>query len=241
MSKILKFILLSSILLCGWSLKAQTPAKVSTKSQKQEPEKKDTLNVPLWQGFMLEYDVEPLIEAAFLQNSNYTFHTYQGNLQVNLKNKYFPVVEFGMSGAERTTTVDGNHFKADGMFGKIGMDFSLLKPKPGTKIIKNFFLAGVRVGMSHFNYTIDNLTVTDNYWGGTEPLAFTQPTTKFWFEIVAGVRVSVFKNIYLGWNIRNKHLLNAGDYGSVQPWNIPGYGIGNTSAWGFSYIIGYHF
>ena len=240
MSKTFKYLLLSSVLICSWSVTAQQSTTNLTKAKTIVQEKKDTLNIPLWQGLMLEFDIEPLIENAILNNSTYSAYTYQGNLQGNLKNAYFPVLELGMGGANKTL-LNNTSFNGEGMFGKLGVDFNLLKPKPGTKIIKNYFLAGARIGASHFNYTIDNLNVTDNYWGGTETINYSIPTTKIWFEVVAGVRVSFLKNIYLGWSVRNKHLLNQGKYGTVKPWYIPGYGKANTSAWGFSYVVGYHF
>ena len=240
MSKTLKYLLLSSLLVFSGAATAQQSTINATKSKTYIQEKKDTLSVPLWQGFMVEFDVEPLIENVILNNSTYTAYTYQGNIQGNLKNAYFPVVELGLGGASKSLA--NNHsYQGDGMYGKLGVDFNLLKPKPGTKINKNYFLAGVRLGASHLNYTIDNLTIANDYWGGTEDINYSRATTKVWFEVVAGVRVSFFKNIYLGWSVRNKHLLNQGKYGSPKPWYIPGYGIGNSSAWGFSYVVGYHF
>ena len=241
MSKILKYILLSSVILFAGLAQAQQPQNNSLANAKTTIQsKKDTTTIPVWQGINIEIDIEPFIENAFTNNSTRNVYSYQGNVQANLKNSYLPVVEIGMGGATRNLT-NNTTFRGEGMFGKLGVDFNLLKPKPGTKINNNYFLAGARIGMSQFNYTTDNLTIEDNYWGGTETINYSMPATKIWFEIVAGVRVEFFKNLYLGWNVRNKHLLNNGKYGAVTPWYIPGYGRGETSAWGFSYTVGYHF
>ena len=93
MSKTLKYLLLSSLLVFSAIATAQQSTTNATKSKTYIQEKKDTLSVPLWQGFMVEFDVEPLIENVILNNSTYTAYTYQGNIQGNLKNAYFPVVE----------------------------------------------------------------------------------------------------------------------------------------------------
>ena len=102
MSKTLKYLLLSSLLVFSAIATAQQSTINATKSKTYVQEKKDTLSVPLWQGFMVEFDVEPLIENAILNNSTYTAYTYQGNIQGNLKNAYFPVVELGLGGASKS-------------------------------------------------------------------------------------------------------------------------------------------
>ena len=45
----------------------------------------------------------------------------------------------------------------------------------------------------------------------------------------------------MGWNIRNRNLLNQDTSGDVTPWFIPGYGISSDNNWGISYVIGYKF
>lgn len=233
--KILRYIIAGSFLLCG--VVTCVSAQDKKPGIKLSQIKKDTIQNRLWQGLVVEFDIEPLVEAVVMNNSTYST---QGNLQLNLKRKYFPVVELGVGGADKTTS-GGIDYKTNGVFGKIGMDFSLMKPKPGAKLINNYFLAGARLGMTHFKYSISNISYTDDYWGGTGNINIESvPSTKFWVEIVAGVRVEVYKRIYLGWTVRNKHLINQDKVGVVSPWYIPGYGKNNSSLWGFSYIIGYH-
>ncbi|VBB48354.1 conserved exported hypothetical protein [uncultured Paludibacter sp.] len=231
MQKILKYIiLLNSILLCGFS------------TQLSAQEKKDTtkVTVPLYQGFTVELDVVPFVETAF---NNGEIYGTQGNLQFNLKNKFFPVIEIGYSSANKTLQNESKtNFSGKGMYEKIGIDFNLLKQNPGGKIYNNYFLAGLRFGMTKFDYSINNLYIEDNYWGGSENLNLnlTSPT-KFWYELVGGIRVDIYKGITMGWNVRNKHLMKSTANGNVAPWYIPGYGKNTTSLWGFSYIIGYRF
>lgn len=231
MWKILNYIILSS-LLCIIGIQ---PVAAQS-DEKKETAKKDSIG--LWQGILVETDLVPLVQTAIVNKDIFRF---QGNVQVNLKNKYFPTLEAGFAGAKKSSAEDVQ-FKTNGLFGKMGIDIPVFKPKNKSTQESNLFLAGIRLGMSHFNYSLNNLTITDGYWGGTEPINFDKiATTKFWFEINAGIRVEVFKNIFMGWNIKNRHLINKAKPGEIAPWYIPGYGVGKDSGWGFSYTLGYRF
>lgn len=223
------YIIISSILLLlGFSFQSFAQEK------KKNEQKKDS--VALFQGLWIETDIAPLIESALFNKYAYSM---QGNLQANLNNKYFPIVELGLAGADKTT-LENIQFKTNGLFGKVGMDFSMMKPKPNATQKNNYVLVGARFGMSHFNYSIYNQTITDNYWGNSETFNLESiPATKIWAEIVAGLRVDVYKRIYMGWTVRNKHLITQTKSGENAPWYIPGYGIGNSAIWGFNYCIGF--
>ncbi len=203
-------------------------------AQTKKTEKKDSIQ--FLQGIWIEADVAPLIQTALI---NKNIYSAQGNIQVNLKNKYFPVIELGYAGAEKTAP-NNIRFDTQGVFGKAGVDLSMLKPKPNSTQKNNNLLVGLRLGMSRFNYSIYNQTLTDAYWGGTETYNLESiPSTSVWFEIAAGLRVEVYKNFYMGWTVRNKHLITKATSGDTFPWYIPGYGTGKSSVWGLSYTIGY--
>ncbi|MGC3979525.1 MAG: DUF6048 family protein [Paludibacteraceae bacterium] len=204
--------------------------------------KNDTTKIPLYQGFIVEWDAVPLLEGTL--NGRVTYGV-QGNIQFNLKQTYFPVIEIGYGAADKTLpNQDATRFMGKGLYEKIGIDFNLLKQKPDSKAYGNFFLAGLRLGTTHFKYDMTNLSVGDgNYWGDPQAINVNSSTsTKFWYEFVAGIRVDVYKGIMMGWNIRNKHLLGGvSTDGKIAPWYIPGYGKNTNSLWGFSYVIGYRF
>lgn len=227
MSRISSYITLSSIFIFGYL--------APTFAQNKKPvQVKDSTK--LWQGVLLEVDVVPLVQAALPGSGIYAF---QGHAQLNLKNKYFPVIEAGTGGANKTADND-IQYKSYGVFGKLGLDVPIIKPKVNSNNVSNYAIGGVRLGMSQFNYSYSNLSITDNYWGGTETLEMkSDPTSKFWFEIVGGIRVDIFKNIYMGWNVRHKFLINKTKPEMLTPWYIPGFGIENGSGWSMSYTVGY--
>jgi len=201
---------------------------------------KDTIAVKTkwWSGVTLQVDVASMIGSALSKGETYSL---EGAAQIDIKNKYYPIVEIGFAGANKTSSEDIN-FKTNGLFGRVGVDFNMKKAKPDSKPSNNLFTAGLRLGMTRFAYNINNIVITDDYWGNSELLNFNnQITSKFWYEIVLGVKVEVFKNTYMGWTVRNKQLISKDASGEVFPWYIPGYGINQSSLWGINYIVGYKF
>ena len=208
-------------------------------AQKKTIEPVDTLKIPFYNGFTVQVDISSVVSPVFTKGVSYS---YEAGLQVDLKHNLYPILEIGYAGADKTSPINLG-FKTDAIFERIGIDFNILKKKKDSKPTNNLFLAGIRLGMSNFNYRISNATISDDYWGGTETVDYSNiPTcTKIWWEIVAGVRVEMVKNFYMGWTIRNKNLISQDADGTVSPWYIPGYGKKASNNWGFNYYIAYHF
>ncbi|HEY5589928.1 MAG TPA: DUF6048 family protein [Paludibacter sp.] len=237
MQSIYKYISLSSFLLCLAVLTTQSQENKVEKTQ--EKKKESTLpKVKLLNGFTVQVDVASLLTTALIHGDSYSM---EAGVQFDLKKKYYPIVELGFAGADKISN-ENVGFKTNGLFGRVGVDINLIKPKKDSKPTNNLFLLGARLGMTNFAYDITNVKITDNYWGGTEsPDYMNQKSTKVWFEIVAGVRVEVYKNVYMGWTVRNKNLLGQDAAGKVFPWYIPGFGINTSNNWGVNYTVGYHF
>ena len=231
MSKILKYI--SSLILCFVVVHSVQAQKAKAKIVP------DSIKAPLFNGFTVQGD---LISAISSLTSNGDTYSYEGSLQADFKHKYLPVFEFGYAGADKLTS-DNIGFKTNALFGRLGLDFNLISQKKDKKPTNNLFLVGFRVGMSNFNYNITNVSITDDYWGGSQAVPYNNiSTTKVWYEIVAGVRVEVIKDIFMGWTVRTKSLISKDADGNVTPWYIPGFGTNNGSGnTAINYTIGYKF
>lgn len=189
-------------------------------------------------GVMVELDLASFAETLLISEFA---NSYKGHVQINLKNKFYPVAELGIASAAKTTR-NNISFATNGFFGKIGVDLPIIKPLPGASQRHNVMLGGVRLGMSQSKYSLTNQVLTDPYWGGAETINERGlMATKWWIEATAGIRASIYKNFFVGWNVRYKYLLNSAKNGAYEPWYIPGYGRCKTSLWGFSYIVGYRF
>ncbi len=203
-------------------------------------QQKDTIEakVPLFQGIRLDIDISPVITTLISKGETYSF---EGAVQTKLLGKYFPIVEAGFAGANKSSW-DNIHFKTNGAFVRVGTDFNVLKQKNTEKKYTNYFLLGARLGFTTFGYDLQNIVVTDYYFNETKTFNFdNQIAAKVWFEIAASVRVEIFKNIYLGWTIRNKNMLTNDKEGKISPSFVPGFGVNNTSNWGVNYALGYRF
>ena len=230
--KISKYII--SLILCLAILPIQ-----AQKSGRHIEVKTDTVKVNLYNGFTVYADAASAVTSVISKGETYS---YEGAIQVNLLRKYFPILELGFAGADKTSN-NAINFNTNGLFGRLGVDFNLQKKGKDSKPTNNMFQAGVRLGMSNFNYNITNAIVSDSYWGASEVINYNNiSTNKMWFEVVVGVRVEIVKNIFMGWSVRNKNLLSKDIPNSPNPWYIPGFGTNTgNSNWAINYVIGYHF
>jgi hypothetical protein len=200
--------------------------------------KADTIKTVWLNGVTPFVDFASLISSSISNGETYSM---EGGVQVAIKHKYFPVFEIGFAGADKISN-NNITFNTNAFFGRVGIDFNLSKTKKDTNPTNNLFFGGIRLGYTNFNYNITNALIKDSYWGGEESLSFNnQNATKIWYELVGGIRVEVFKNIFMGWTVRNKNLLGSDAVGAVFPWYIPGYGINTSSNWTLNYIVGYRF
>lgn len=228
---IVSFILAISI---TFAVSAQ---EVATDSVKIAPVKSDSAKIAIWQGVNLEADLVPLITN--LLNDNSTFR-YEATARINLLNKYYPVVELGYEG-QHTKMATGTDYMASGLFYRLGIDFNLVKQK-SVKEANNKFLVGARLGFTNFGYDILQLKVRDEYTGQNFLQDFTDlRNSSLWFEVVAGIRIEVLKNVLMGWTVRMKNQIIQPEPGALQPLTIPGYGLSGGNVWSFNYMIGYQF
>ena len=161
-------------------------------------------------------------------------------VQSNLLNKYFPVVEVGMG--KTNTTNDGTdiHYKTSAPFFKIGADYNFLNAKP---YLPGMLLGGLRYGFSSFEYDVDGPTMTDPNYGGTTNVPFIyqgQECTAHWIEAVAALKVKIFKGFCMGWSVRYKRKLSLSKNENTEPWYVPGFGKNSSSSFNLSYHLIYN-
>lgn len=226
---------------------AKSDAKSNTKNDTKNYTKSEILNdtteveeelkKSFYNGLRVDLDIAPALTTFLNKGETYSF---EAAVQAELFKKYFPVFEIGFGGANKTTTSD-IHFKGNGMFYRLGMDFNIIKSKEEEKF-RNYFLVGARLGYNYQAYNVDNVMVGGGLWGDGQLKNYEQSKSSLWFEIAAGLRVEVFKNAYIGWNMRIRNLITKDKDGEIKPLYIPGYGTNDEgSVWGFNYLIGYKF
>lgn len=153
---------------------------------------------------------------------------------LSIHNWLFPTVEAGIGFGENNPD-DGNYrYKAKpSVYVKLGANYNFLyKSNPDYQA----FL-GVRAGYSSFKYDIYGISVGTDYWGQTNTFDLKgQRASAFYGEVLAGIKVKIYRRLSLGWTARYHFMFHRGDGSNSTPWLIPGYGANNRLSATFSII-----
>jgi hypothetical protein len=224
------FISLIIIFLLGTSIQAQNDSIISTAN--------DSLKIKLKYGLRVGADAGKLLRS-FIDDD---YSGFEVNADYRIKKALYIAGELGIE--EKTTINDYLDVTTSGAYLKAGIDYNLYK---NWLDMDNMIYTGFRVGASAFSQDINSLTVynTDQYWGSqytsNEVQSFND-LTAFWIELIVGMKVELFNNLYLGLNLQLKGLVN-----EVVPTNfenvyIPGFHKTYDSSAigvGYGYTISY--
>ena len=177
-------------------------------------------------GIRLGYDLIALFRNNFTDN----FSGYEINADVDF-NRYYLAVDYGNWG--RNFVTQDHAYSSDGNYFRVGADVNFLKKDPE----KNMFFLGMRYVRSVFSEYLST-QVSDSVWGFPRQ-EYTNTNVKGrWFELTGGIRVKVWKIIWMGYTARFKFALKTSDSPFMIPHDVPGYGrTDKTSYWGFNYQL----
>lgn len=193
------------------------------------PAAKDT--VALFRGVAVSAD---LVGLGQLLLSDYG--QYEAALRVNLKDKYFPVIELGYGKARSVNPETTLSYAAKAPYGRVGLDFNVMKNKHDVYRI----YAGARYGFASFRYDVSSPDVTDPVWGGESAYRADNINASWhWLEGVFGLDAKLWGAIRVGWSIRYRRRLayKAGEIGT--PWYVPGFGRGRGSGFGATFNVAF--
>jgi len=149
---------------------------------------------------------------------------------------FYPIFELGYS--TYSDSVDESTYSSGGLFARVGLDYNLLDTKD--RSIHHIITIGFRYGTSVFKHSAENIKVESDYWGDLLIESYENNVYGHWFELVGGISAEVFPNLFFGWTVRYKILLNPGLDPQVAPLLIPGYGNGTDNrGFGFTYSVAY--
>ena len=150
-----------------------------------------------------------------------SYGQYEALLRLNIKDRYYPVVEAGVGKADKSDETTGTEFKTSAPFARVGCDFNMLKNKHDDYR----FLVGGRLGYTSFKYDVHSPGIVGN------------KGSQFWAEVVGGVDARIWGMIRMGWTVRYKLRLAHKADGIGEPWYVPGYGRGGSSRLGATFNI----
>lgn len=156
--------------------------------------------------------------------------------ELSIHNWIKPVVEIGLGQADMTPDNGNYTYKSSvAPYFKIGLNYNFLyNSDPAYSVY-----AGLRYGISNFSFEATDVTLDQSYWG--DDVTFNVPsqrTTVGYIEAAIGLKVMIFKNIYLGWDVRMHTIAHKSNLIYGEPWYIPGYGT-RTSSFSASLSVSY--
>lgn len=218
-------LLLSSLTLHAWAVAPQTPDSTNTQFRgvqhvdKKAAELLRTMGnrtVPLFAGASVSANIAGAVLAQVT-----SYGEYEAALRLNLRNKYFPIIEAGLGRANATGESSHLHFRTSAPFARVGMDYNIKKDRRSM----NRVFVGLRYGFSPFSYDLAGPDLADAYWKTNQPFQYADISSQaHWGEALFGLEAQIWKGIHLGWSVRYKLRFYEKDTHFGHAYYIPGYG-----------------
>lgn len=160
-----------------------------------------------------------------------TFKGWEVNADMDL-GRYYLAADYGAW--ERNYELKtGGTYSNGGTYWRAGIDVNLLMKDPD----RNMFFLGFRYGRSQFHES--TTVITNDVIFGSHRQDFVNPAVSAgWGEVVTGLRVKMWKNLWLGYTARMKFAPGVNGDNAVKAYDIPGYGLnGKGVTWGFNYQV----
>lgn len=217
-------IFISRLAISGILLVAALSFTLPADAQKGKQGKAEPDSIALFRGFSVSADVVGPVMMAVGD-----YGQYEAALHLNLKDKYFPVVEIGYGKANHKEETTQLTYKTSAPYFRIGADFNVLKNKHD---IYRLYV-GARYAFTSFKYDLDSPGVKDPVWGDVTPYTADGVKCSYhWIEAGLGVDVKIAGPVHLGWSLRYKQRLSANEGPLGKAWYVPGYGETGTTAFG---------
>lgn len=162
--------------------------------------------------------------------------SYEIELDFYWRRDLYIVAEGGFGNA--SLTYPDLAYESSNIFFRAGFNKSLLPRLKQNDWDMGFI--GLRYGVGFIDRGAANYTITDSTWGTISNTVAATNLTAHWIEITGGVRVEMVKNVFIGWNVRGKFMVNAKKFNELPPYNIAGYGKGEKpSIFDFNVYLSY--
>lgn len=212
--------------------KATAKASTATKTDTIVPVKKDRY------GVRVGVDLYKLTRGLY--DENYKGIELVGDYR--LTKNYYAAAEIGSE--DKTTEDDRLNTTTKGTYLKVGFDYNFYE---NWLDMENIISIGLRGGFSTFSQELNSYKTYNPYpYWGEMPWKTSGETfnglTAGWIEVVAGVKVKVYNNIFVGFSLRmNTLVYDKKPSDNFENLYIPGFNrtyAGNFGA-GFNYTVTY--
>ena len=198
----------------------------------------DSVNQKQKYGLRLGLDINKLVNSSI--NNNYD--GFELNADYRIGNKLYIASEIGL--IENTEDEEYINFTTKGTYIKSGIDYNMYT---NWIDMQNMIFAGFRIGYSNFEQTINNYTIYDTnnqIWGQSfinTPIN-NEDLSSLWVELIIGLKAEIFNNLFLGFNLEVKKMINSEIKNNIQNMYVPGFNKtfeGSSFGVGFGYKLSY--
>lgn len=182
-----------------------------------------------FQGLSVSFDLVGVIQKAVS-----SYGQYEAALRVNMKDRYFPIVELGVGVANHDEEATQIHYETRAPYFRVGIDLNLMKNKHDIYRL----YGGARYGFSSFKFDVSHPPITDPYWGDEVSYGANDvKCTYHWLEAVFGVDAKIWGPVRLGWSVRYRRRLKCSVAEMDNCWYVPGYGREDKSNLGGTFNV----
>lgn len=206
------------------TMKAQTGKKTVKMTEQNQ-----TDSIALLRGVAVSADLIGLAQIAFSD-----YGQYEAAARVNLKDRYFPVVEIGYGKADADDPSTKLRYKTSAPYWRVGLDFNIAKNKHDDYRI----YAGFRYAMTYYKFDVSSTDLKDPVWGDDVQFGAEGVKANYhWMEGVFGVDAKIVGPLRLGWSFRYRRRIAHNDGTMGGTWYVPGYGKQGGSRMGGTFNV----
>lgn len=163
------------------------------------------------------------------------FNAWEVSADVDV-HRYIVSVDFGSWRRNFSADSAGSYsstYRNDGHYWRIGIDANFLTRDPE----RNAFFLGLRHGQASYSEYM-SVMATDTIWGPRARDYVSTGVKARWFELTAGLKVKMWKFIWMGYTGSLKLGLKTDENAPILSHDVPGYGrTDKDTGWGFTYQI----
>ena len=154
--------------------------------------------------------------------------------EVNLHNRYIPVLEAGLGTASHKPSGGGYDYRSPmAPYFRIGANYNFLYNSNPDYLL----LAGLRYGFSTFRWEVRDVIVDSPYWDETATFDIPrQNATAGWLELCFGLRVKLCGPVSAGWMLKYHTMLHCTETPYGSPYYVPGYGARSGALTGAFFV-----
>ena len=202
----------------------------------------DTINKREKKPYTIRFGVDLSKPLMAQLNKDYFGLELVGDIR--LFSEFYGAIELGNE--RKTQQSERINFKTSGTYLKLGFDYNMYKNRKG---MNNAIYIGMRIGNSFHKqkvneyepYQINHYWATEIIKNGAE-IREQESLSARWVEVVAGIKVKMINNIYMGFSLRLNRLMSDTRPENFDNLYIPGFNKKtDENVWGagFNYTLTY--